>query len=342
MRAVALGILVLACSLALHSPVGAEGNPFAGWDEKRIAKHKSRAKADIAGKLSRWLSARKKLVFNCQRCHGSGQERLLSPRGVKIVTCRTCVGTKLCVKAEYYRRVFWDYYSPRFRNEPGQQAYVEEDFKKARKKPLELDAITGWRKGKIEVHGNHASSTFTEKRNRTKVERTMEWVEADGKWWIAHEKFDKDAKRWKYPEPTAPAAAPPAETPDPEAKPPAQDPPGEKPEPAPEPSDRPKPLPEDPEKLFEIGDVTIKHVVEDAYKVMGRVKNKTADRRFAYLNVEVSLFKGDELVESTTCNVGATILKAGESATFTGYLYVDPMPDYDRVEARVSRFEAFK
>ncbi|MHC4473607.1 MAG: hypothetical protein ACYS99_21915 [Planctomycetota bacterium] len=344
--AIVAGLLAAALSLPWPTRAGwAEESPFAGWDETRIAKHKSRAKADIAGKLSRWLSARKKLVFKCQRCHGSGKERVHSARRTRIITCRSCAGTKLCVKAEYYRRVFWDYYSPRYKNEPGRQAYLEEDFKKARKKPLGLDVISGWKKGKIEVHGNHASVTFTEKRGKTHVERTMEWVEAGGKWWIAHEKFDKDTKRWKYPEPDAAPAADPAD-PTAKAEPGKPAPPGAKPEPAPEPAPKPPPKPkkppEDPAKLFEIYDITVKHVEGDAHKVMGRVKNKTADRRFAYLNVEVSLFKGDDLVESASCNVGTTILKAGESATFSGYIYADPLPDYDRIEAKVSQFEGFE
>ena len=80
-------------------------------------------------------------------------------------------------------------------------------------------------------------------------------------------------------------------------------------------------------------------IEEDAHKVMGRIRNKTEDRRFAFITIEVSLFLGDELVETTTCNIGSVILKPGESATFSGYIYSDPMPEHDQIESRVSQFE---
>ena len=44
---------------------------------------------------------------------GSGTERILGAGGPdRIIKCRSCVGTRRCVKAKYYRRVFWDFRSP--------------------------------------------------------------------------------------------------------------------------------------------------------------------------------------------------------------------------------------
>ena len=99
-----------------------------------------------------------------------------------------------------------------------------------------------------------------------------------------------------------------------------------------------KPL-QDPSAFFTVGEASLRHVEEDAWKVFGRVTNKTKEKRFAYIIVEVSFFKGDEIVDTCTCNVGTVILKPGDAATYSGYLYREGKPTHDRVEAKVAKYD---
>ena len=46
-----------------------------------------------------------------------------------------------------------------------------------------------------------------------------------------------------------------------------------------------------------------------------------------------------ELVETLEANIGNRIVDAGQLATYSGYLYVEKLPEHDRVVAKVIQYE---
>jgi len=338
----ALLLLVLLSPLPLV--LGAAENPFAGWEEKKIEGHKKAAKSRIAAKLRRWQTARKALVFRCASCQGGG--RVLQRRGRvrRVVDCPTCKATGACISRDKFKTVFWELRSPHYRSSKDRMRELEELFKKARADPKKavdfLEQITKWRRKSIEVKGNHAIIVYTEKQQAVEAERKQEWIEVDKKWWLAHEEVDAGFVRHTY---TSEGETTPKRTPPPEPgsrpKPPKKEPAPPKKEPPPKPEPKPKKPLEDPDKLFRATAPKITHVEENAWKVFGQITNITKERRFAYLIVTVSLYKGDRLVDTTECNVGTVILKPGGTATYSGYLYADKLPNHDRKVATVSKYE---
>jgi len=351
MRRAALLLLLL---LAPAPFLLAAESRFAGWDEKKVAGHEKAARNRIAAKLRRWQSARKGLVFQCASCQGGGRVRQRAGRrGYRIVSCPTCKGTGGCISRNKFLTVFWDLRSPHYRSSKDRMRAAEELYKKARADPKKaidfLQQITKWRRKSIDVKGNFAVVTYTEKQEAVETAKTVEWIEVDGKWWLAHEDVDSGFARHFYPkpgeatpaqEPTPPTTKEPVtprtDAPKKEPVTPRTDP---APKPAPKPTPKTKKPPEDPEKLFRTTAPKIVHVEENAWKVFGQITNLTKDRRFAYLIVTISLYEGDTLVDTTECNVGSVILKAGATATYSGFLYADKIPDYDRKVARVSKYE---
>ena len=239
---------------------------------------------------------------------------------------------------------------------PGLLTSAEALYNRARTNPREaidfLEQITKWSRKSLDVKGNYAIVTYTEKHEKIEHKEEVVWIQVDGKWWLAHDEIDAEFTRHEYPEPGAaatktekpakkpapakPGAKPAADPPKgaPPVKPPPAKPPTAKPPPP-----KPKKPPEDPETLFRVTAPTIRHVEENAYKVFGQLTNLTKERRFAYLIVTVSFFEGDRLVETTECNVGTVILKPGRTATYSGFLYADKVPTFDRKVVTVSKYE---
>ena len=353
--------LVLAVLLFCSPLLSAADSPFAGWDAKKVASHKKTGKNRIAGKLRRWQTARKGLVFRCSSCQGSGRVRRVRGRRVFSGPCPTCKDTGGCISKDRFLLVFWELRSPHYRSAKERLTELESHYNRARANPREaidfLEQITKWSRKSIDVKGNYAIVTYTEKHEKIEHEEKVVWIQVDGKWWLAHDEIDAEFARHEYPEPDAdatrtekpakkpapakPGAKPAADPPkaDPPAKQPPDKPPTAKPPTAKPPPAKPKKPPEDPETLFRVTAPTIRHVEENAYKVFGQITNLTKERRFAYLIVTVSFFKGDRLVDTTECNVGTVILKPGRTATYSGFLYADKAPAFDRKVVRVSKYE---
>jgi hypothetical protein len=342
-----LALAVLFCPFASFAFAASPANPFNGWDEKQVATHKKTSQSRISGKLRRWQSARKGLIFKCTTCQGRGKVKIRRGRSLTVGDCATCVGTGGCVSKDKFLKVFWEFRSPKYRSSTTRMKEVEALYKKARAKPRDaiefLEVIDKWKRKSIDVKGNFAFVTFSEKKGGAEMDRTVEWIFVDGKWWVADKEVDSGFVRYKYEDREMPEAPKPEpkKTTEPEKKTDETKPAPAKPDPEPvkPPPAKPKKKLEDPDKLFRLSDPVIRHVEENAWKVVGQVSNKTEKRRFAYITVEVSLYEGDDLVDSVTCNAGTVILKPGRSASYVGHFYFDIKPKYDKVVARVASYE---
>jgi hypothetical protein len=331
-----------------------DSSPFAGWSEDQVRKHRRAAGSEIAKKLRDWMKAREGFIYQCGTCRGYGYVKRVIRRGrsayVQKVPCTPCGQKGAKVDEEDLRAAVFSVRSPAWRGRDGAEEAYQALLGEARADPVgvskRLRLIDKYDRKGIEIFGNFAE---TECRVRYPDEKTAEkltWIEVDGSWWLSDETADADFRRWKYEEtaddPEKPEA-PAGEGPDPRPRPggvkppPVREPKPEETPPRPEPKPRP-PL-EDPAKLFTVDAPTIRKSTEGAFKVFGRVTNKTSDRRFAYVIVTVSVFRGTTLVDTAECNVGTAILKPGESATYSGWLYVEELPEHDRVETKVTKYE---
>jgi hypothetical protein len=347
--------LVLAMFVLLPSTIAlalSPANPFNGWDDKKVETHKKTSQSRISGKLRRWQSARKGLIYQCSTCQGRGRVKVRRGRVLTMGNCATCVGTGGCISKDKFLKVFWEFRSPKFRSSTERMKEVEALYKKARAKPKDaiefLEVIDKWKRKSIDVKGNFAAVTFSEKKGGAEMDRTVEWIYVDGKWWVADKEVDSGFVRYSYEDREKPGAAETAPKTEPEKKPDARpektaDPKPETTRPDPEPVKPPPPKPkkklEDPDNLFRLSDPVIRHVEENAWKVIGQVTNKTEKRRFAYITVEVSLYQGEVLVDSVTCNAGTVILKPGRSGSYVGHFYFDKKPKYDKIVARIASYE---
>jgi hypothetical protein len=320
-------------------------SPFDGFTQKEITAHRKKAEGKVKLIIRRWVDARDELVIKCPRCKGVGQIRQLLPGGrARAVGCPQCTGTGGYVSKKDFLRVFWEYFSSRYRT-PERQRLLEGKYAAARANPgdavSDLLQIDRCKRKVVEVHGNFATVRLTVKRAGVWQEETHEFIEDDnppGTWCIYHEEADVEFVRFRYPAASPEGEAPaPVPTDDSSAAGTSLKPVPSKP---PEPSGTrpPKPV-EDPAKLFSVSQVTFRHVEENAYKVFGSVKNLTSNRRFAYIVIEVALYQGDRLVDTASCNVGTAILGPGKDATFSGFIYCDEAPDYDRLVPQIVKFE---
>jgi hypothetical protein len=313
-------------------------NPFAGWDEERIEKHRKKSASAVKSRLGKWLKARKGMSEKCRKCRGKGKVK----SGRTLQPCLNCRGTGVRIDRKKFERAFWEFLSPSYRGDNRRRLAMNQRYSAAKQDPetatAELQEITGGKAGDVEVKGNFAVATFQESLGRERFKRRMEWIEIDGDWWMADPVADKKFARIPYSGPVAkPSGKSGTAKTDPGKRPEAGTGAGGKPDGTKATTER-KPL-EDPENIFRMGDVTVRHVEENAYKVFGQVTNKTEKRRFAYIIVEVSFFKGDKMIDTVTCNVGTVILKPGRTASFVGYLYSDAKPKYDRIEPKVAKYE---
>ena len=288
----------------------------------------------------RWLTARKELVVPCTPCRGAGQvlRRGIGGRATRH-TCPTCKGHGRTVHAKNLLLVMWEFYSPNYKGTPGRKEELEKLYDRCREDPekarVELGEIEKWKRGDVDVIGNTAIVHYEIMVGDSWVPRQVEWIQVPpgtGDWFLLHEEADADVPRFAFGIAPKPEAGPEPGEEDPEAG------PGADPEPKPEPPKPapPKPAPrEDPATLFTISNVSVRASEPGTFKVIGFLKNLT-ERSFRYVNIRVSLWKGDKLVDTTNCTIGTKLLTGGKSLAFDAFIYRDDEPDYDRIAAEVT------
>ncbi len=345
MRVRAVLVVLILASMALAQDESARS--FDGWTVEQIAAHRKKSRNKVKLIVRRWADARDELVIKCPKCKGRGTLVQRYGRGrVRAVACPMCKRTGGYISRKDFLRVFWEYQSRAYKT-PERQQELEDKYRTAQANPTQavsdLAQIKRHKRIVIEVRGNFAMLTIEVMRGGLWQEEVHEFIEdKPGCWCIRHPDADAGFVRRAYPDPTAPGtegAAPPTPTKGSTPTEGATATDGAKRVP----DRRPKPRPtikrqEDPSTLFKISQVNLRHVEEDAYKVFGMVKNITTERRFAYIIVEVGIFKGDQLVDTASCNVGTAILLPGKSATFQGFIYFSGNLEHDRLVPQVVKF----
>jgi hypothetical protein len=320
--------------LLLGAPALA-GSPFEGWTKEQVLKHREKAEVKLTQMLTPWCAARPKVVVTCSMCDGRGEivevvqlpQNNWQPREFRY-PCDKCHTHGMVLNEDAFKKVGWYCFSPDCRKVAefssdfhGTLAAAKQDAAGAL--PY-FATLSRSRRKSLDVYGNYAVATIEEERDSGVRTGRLELIQIDSVWWSAHPVHDKGFERFKYPE-FAPEREP-ADVDAAESEPPTEKLP---------PPQAPPPI--DAASALEAGDVSLKHVEDTAYRVTGQVRNTTADRRIALVEVTVSLFKGSRLAGECECSVGPQVVGPGESATFSGYLYSGAPPDFDRIETKVTR-----
>jgi hypothetical protein len=293
-------------------------NPFEGWPEEQVEGHQTAARKAIGRLLRNWFPSRLQVVVPCSYCKGTGEVyalRTSQKRSWKeVAKCEHCRGTGTYVSEDCYRKLFWDCHSPAVRGDEKREAAMKKAYEAAASDPAKelphLSALTRSRRKGIEVFGNYGIVTYLDEVDDEKREESLLVIEVDGEWWVAHEEADQDFVRYTYP-----GVEPPEEAVEEERN------------------------PDDPTGLFEIDRIRLEEAAEGTYKVTGRIRNVTRDRRFSWIIVTVDLMNGNAVEATARCNAGGDVVGPGESTTFTGYVYADHKPRFSKAEGRVTSFE---
>jgi hypothetical protein len=328
-------VTIVAIAMLAPSTRAGDADPFADWTPEQIEKHKVVAAQKIGREMRRDLTAWKGLYFACSSCDGRGN------RGG--VRCLTCGGTGVGISEKKLRILAFDLFPAKFRT--AEKTHHFDWFLQNPDETLKVfPIIDAWRRKDIEVLGNYASAVCEVKQNRVWTTLEFSWIQVYDEWRIRDKEADKDFRSIRYdgtsPDPAV-AAPPPSEQPPapaPQPTPGGQPAPEDKPSPPPPAQAEPHPPPpkpkEDPATLFEVKNVSIRPSEEGTFKVIGTISNKT-ERRFRYVTVRVTLWKGDKMVDTCEATIGKELLEAHGSAAFDSFLYRDDAPVYDRIETKV-------
>jgi len=186
-------ILILTAALLVQAE--GDANPFAGWDEAQVEKHRKKARSAITSRMIKWLKARKDLVKECSTCRGKGKVK----SGRQYRPCLSCRQSGIKIDRENFLRVFWEYMTPRYREDARRRLTVVRRMSAAKDEPEtaaeSLQQISRGKVASVEVSGNFATARFEERHGREKFNRKMEWIEVDGDWWMTDPVVDRGFPR---------------------------------------------------------------------------------------------------------------------------------------------------
>ncbi|MHC4952828.1 MAG: hypothetical protein ACYTGZ_02985 [Planctomycetota bacterium] len=165
------------------APTRAEGLPEATADEWM-----RREKKGIQKRLKDYYGARRpgKLLYRCKLCAGKGKNHDGS-------MCNECQGSGQRINLHYFRKTFWNGFTPLFRDAEGALDALKAFLEHAKAAPASLGPVVKtFKVREIEPHGAWARVRVAIKTDERELEESMTLIRIGSGWYFFNPETDED------------------------------------------------------------------------------------------------------------------------------------------------------